>query len=433
MRILWVSNSPLQHTGYGKIHSELVPRLQKISDHDFVSFCVSGISNSMPFNVNGIRTYGSSSLGGMLGMNDIPALINIENIDLVHMNFDVWAVPNAVDNLSTPISVYPPIDHDPLPLGWQHVFNKVAKIAPYCHFGKRVIKEAGIPDDKVTAPIYHGVDYNTYKPMDVSKEKLFGVPEDTFVIGMAKNNQGNRWAPEVQLKAFRTFLEMDDVDDSKCMMYIHSMIQGQNSFDLQYLVTRLGLENHVRLVNQDQYRWGVGEDQMARLYSGMNLLSNCNRGEGFGLPIPEAFACGTPVLGSAFSSMPELILGKEGEINYFSIEKPVIDAERGLLVPTLNAEASLGKHSWRRNIKSTHVALAYKYAYQHQEEMKKKGKSAREWVVKNKLNWDIIAYKFKHFFDDLEDELFQEDEDTGIPWQKIQEDEIHGGVGGFKK
>jgi glycosyltransferase involved in cell wall biosynthesis len=39
----------------------------------------------------------------------------------------------------------------------------------------------------------------------------------------------------------------------------------------------------------------------------MDVLMNASRGEGFGIPIIEAQACGTPVIVTDFSAMPELV------------------------------------------------------------------------------------------------------------------------------
>ena len=45
---------------------------------------------------------------------------------------------------------------------------------------------------------------------------------------------------------------------------------------------------------------------MANLYSSFDVLLNCSRGEGFGLPVVEAQACGTPVIVGNWTSMTEL-------------------------------------------------------------------------------------------------------------------------------
>ena len=45
---------------------------------------------------------------------------------------------------------------------------------------------------------------------------------------------------------------------------------------------------------------------MAAWYNGIDVLSLCSYGEGFGLPLLEAQACGTPVITTDASAMSEL-------------------------------------------------------------------------------------------------------------------------------
>jgi glycosyltransferase involved in cell wall biosynthesis len=59
----------------------------------------------------------------------------------------------------------------------------------------------------------------------------------------------------------------------------------------------------------DQYSLLAGLVQPANIaawYNTLDLLTSCSYGEGFGLPIIEAQACGTPVVVTDFSAMPEL-------------------------------------------------------------------------------------------------------------------------------
>jgi glycosyltransferase involved in cell wall biosynthesis len=63
----------------------------------------------------------------------------------------------------------------------------------------------------------------------------------------------------------------------------------------------------VAFCDQYEYRTGwVGDEEMARFYGMCDVLLNPARGEGFGLPVVEAQACGTPVIVTKASSMPEL-------------------------------------------------------------------------------------------------------------------------------
>jgi glycosyltransferase involved in cell wall biosynthesis len=54
----------------------------------------------------------------------------------------------------------------------------------------------------------------------------------------------------------------------------------------------------------------VGDDELARLYRGARCLVYPSLYEGFGIPVAEALACGTPVVTSRDSAMAEVAEGK---------------------------------------------------------------------------------------------------------------------------
>jgi glycosyltransferase involved in cell wall biosynthesis len=51
----------------------------------------------------------------------------------------------------------------------------------------------------------------------------------------------------------------------------------------------------------------IAAQDMAAIYSASDVLLSASRGEGFGIPVIEAQACGTPVIVSNFSAQPELV------------------------------------------------------------------------------------------------------------------------------
>ncbi|MGB1249182.1 MAG: glycosyltransferase family 4 protein [Candidatus Promineifilaceae bacterium] len=69
---------------------------------------------------------------------------------------------------------------------------------------------------------------------------------------------------------------------------------------IETVVTRLGIENRVDLLGS------VPNEQLPQLYSDAQLLLFPSLYEGFGLPVIEAMACGTPVITSNVSSLPEV-------------------------------------------------------------------------------------------------------------------------------
>ena len=52
---------------------------------------------------------------------------------------------------------------------------------------------------------------------------------------------------------------------------------------------------------------GIPDDAMAAIYSSFNVLLAATLGEGFGITVIDAQACGVPVIVSDFSAQPELV------------------------------------------------------------------------------------------------------------------------------
>ncbi len=71
--------------------------------------------------------------------------------------------------------------------------------------------------------------------------------------------------------------------------------------DPKQIARKLGIESHVRFVG-----WVAEEDKPA-LYSAATLFVFPSLYEGFGLEPLEAMSCGTPVLASRYSSLPEIV------------------------------------------------------------------------------------------------------------------------------
>jgi len=53
----------------------------------------------------------------------------------------------------------------------------------------------------------------------------------------------------------------------------------------------------------------VSEEDLVALYRAADCLLYCSRGEGFGFPVLEAMACGTPVVCSSTTSLGEVAGG----------------------------------------------------------------------------------------------------------------------------
>lgn len=76
---------------------------------------------------------------------------------------------------------------------------------------------------------------------------------------------------------------------------------GNHADYLEDEIRELGLEGSVRVAGF------VEDEDMPALYTAARALIFVSTYEGFGLPLLEAMACGTPVLGSNVSSIPEVV------------------------------------------------------------------------------------------------------------------------------
>jgi glycosyltransferase involved in cell wall biosynthesis len=104
--------------------------------------------------------------------------------------------------------------------------------------------------------------------------------------------------------------------------------------DLRELVRKLGIEDSVTFAGY------VSDEELCRLYNRAALFASASLDEGFGLPVLEAMACGTPVVVNSGNAMEE-IAGDAGLVVDARDEAELARAiERILGDPGLAAELS---------------------------------------------------------------------------------------------
>lgn len=223
--------------------------------------------------------------------------------DLVITLGDVWVMDPAVLR-ELPVAHWLPEDARPMSAAVRGVVEPAgSQLMAMSRFGLERFRDAGF-----TNALYcpHAVDMSTWKiPEDKAALRAkHGVGPDTFVIGVnAANNDAVRKAPAEQFLAFAKFLRSRP--DS--VLWLHTAVHCDGGQDLEYLAEALGITDRVKVV--DQYRYAAGliqPEDLAEWYGCLDVLCAATYGEGFGLPIPEAMACGVPVITTDASAMTEL-------------------------------------------------------------------------------------------------------------------------------
>ncbi|PIQ24557.1 hypothetical protein COW36_11105 [bacterium (Candidatus Blackallbacteria) CG17_big_fil_post_rev_8_21_14_2_50_48_46] len=153
-----------------------------------------------------------------------------------------------------------------------------------------------------------GVNTQLFYPLESDQQKwelrkALDWPEEAFVFLMIGNNFWRKGI-EYSIESFFQFRLKFPELAKQAFLYLHT--EFAESF--QELIQAYGLEHHIRMSKGfDPYRQPFSQKDLLKLYQASDTLILTSLGEGFGMPLLEAQACGLPVIGTDFSSIPEVI------------------------------------------------------------------------------------------------------------------------------
>jgi len=299
MRILWHSVAPWIKTGYGGQTELFAYRLKQLLGHDVaISSYVLPAGGTLTYNGIPILPRGDDRFG-----NDVLGLhAKAWRADLIITLTDQWIFkPEVMQHL--PWLAWTPIDHDPVPPRVRSVLIKGGAVpVAFSQYGYTKLKESGM--DPLYVP--HGCNPKYFKiERRDSARKRLNFASNAFVVGVVGVNQGtlNRKSLPQVIEAFARFRKKR----RDAFLYLHTFRKTGQGLDLDPLLQQCGLdEESVRFCDPYQNVVGFPNSYLRQVYHGIDVLLAPYMGEGFGLPIIEAQACGTPVIVTDFSSMSEL-------------------------------------------------------------------------------------------------------------------------------
>lgn len=306
MKVLIASNAPWASTGYGTQTRQLAERLRD-HGHEVGIFAFYGLAGSR-LDWNGIRVYpGYSDPYG----NDVLAQHAQTHFGgdvrggLVITLIDAWVLnPGVIGQLNC--LSWTPVDHEPCPPRVVQALKGGGQVpVAMTRFGERMLKDAGL------SPVYapHGIDTRTFRPLedrDACKAK-HGIAPDRFVVGMVAANKGKpprKGFPEA-IEAFARFQR----EHPNALLYLHTEATGvHDGVNLPNLLAHHKVPTDaVKFVDQYQHCViGLSDPEMCEVFNSLDVLLSPSYGEGFGIPIVEAQACGTPVVVTDCTAMSEL-------------------------------------------------------------------------------------------------------------------------------
>jgi len=300
MRILWFSNAPWMGTGYGVQTAEITIRLAG-DGHEVAIACNAGVFGSA-LEWNGLPLFPAGS-----GWSDdiVAAHAAAWRADWVITLFDLWPLRRKL--FPERVASWVPIDHNPVPPAVLSFAREVTPIA-MSRFGARMLREQGLESTYIP----HSIDTTVFRPTTQTRSghvprNALGIPEDAFVVMIAAANKGVHPARKAwgqMYAALGRFMRQHP----DAWLFVHTNKSGMDGLDLEVLQQAASLPPE-RVKYTDQYSVAagrIGPADLAALYTMADVLLASSMGEGFGVPVIEAQACGLPVIVSDFSAQPEL-------------------------------------------------------------------------------------------------------------------------------
>ena len=302
-------------TGYGRQTKLFTPALQDAGFEVVINAILDQYATGV--DSNGIINLASGPRIGLLGNDFFAEHVNRVQPDIVLSMVDPFTCkPELFDKTNW----FPWVMVHGEPLLWENkAVLKGCKrpIAPTPH-AKRVLEDAGF--DPYYCPL--AIDNDVFKPVNraearqaVSEVWQTPIDDETFVVvaNAANNSRPSRKNFAGMFKAWSIYRQISG--NKNCVLYIHTERDGElySGENLRRYEELYGAET---VVYAPQYEYCCGtlpESYLTACYNAADAYLCTSTGEGFGLPIVEAQACGCPVIAPRFGSMADNVF--EGSLN----------------------------------------------------------------------------------------------------------------------
>ncbi|MFD1952741.1 glycosyltransferase [Paenibacillus thailandensis] len=266
-----------------------------------------------------------------------------------------------------------PWEFGALPMKWYAPMKYwVDQVWVYSRYNKECYVRSGIDENKIKV-IPLGVDEAVYHPHVETMELKAQASFRFLFVG------GTIWRKGVDILLDAYTQEFNE-DEDVCLVIkdfgTSSFYAGRTNGATIADASSRHHQPKIHYLDQE-----YSEHELASLYKACDCLVHPYRGEGFGLPIIEAMACGTPV-----------IVPDKGPTRDFC------DEESAFLIPSREITArqnAIGDipivaDPWWLEVDRTELRRLMRYAYENRSETKEKGRSA-SLKIRSAFTWKHTA------------------------------------------
>jgi len=231
--------------------------------------------------------------------------------------------------------------------------NRVAHIITISNFTKQRLIERYAVEEKRISVIYNGVD-NSFTSQDSSvienMRKQLSIPSKNYLLAIGSLEK--RKNLERQLLAWRTIQNHVPED-----LWLVLLGGGLQTSDIFRQIKLQGIPERVHIMGR------VPEKLLSPLYAGALIFLYLSMYEGFGLPVLEAMASGTPVVTSNSSALPEVTRGSAISVDPYCEEEissallTLIHDESLRASLSIKGQSNVRNFSWDKSAKLTFELL----------------------------------------------------------------------------
>ncbi|HHH40914.1 MAG TPA: glycosyltransferase [Chloroflexi bacterium] len=273
---------------------------------------------------------------------------------------------------------YTMLEVDGIPETWVRLCNEMDEVWVPSTFNAETFRASGVTRPIHVMPL--GVNPDYFNP------RIRGYRPSSRYTFLSLFEWGERKAPEILLRAyFRAFRRDDDV------LLLLKVINRDPGVDVKAQIAALNLPDDgppvAMLYNQELPTY-----QMGSLYRSADCFVFPTRGEGWGLPILEAMACGLPVIATAWSAHTDFM--HEGNAYPLRVAK---------LIPARAKCPYYEGFRWAHPDED-HLVHLMRHVYEHREEAAAKGAAASAEVL-SRWTWRHAAQKIKARLQEIHEAL----------------------------
>jgi len=263
---------------------------------------------------------------------------------------------------------YTMLEVNGIPEEWARLCNAMDEVWVPSAFNAETFRAGGVTRPVHVMPL--GVNPDYFNP---HIKGFRAAPRYTF---LSVFEWGERKAPEVLLRAYsRAFTHKDDV------FLLLKVTNHDPGVDVKAQIAALNLPQDgppiALLYNQE-----LPFHQMGSLYRSVDCFVLSTRGEGWGMPILEAMACGLPVIATGWSAHTDFL----NESNAYPLRVT------GLVPARAKCPYYTGFH-WAQPDED-HLVHLLRHVYEHRDEAAAKGTVASEEVL-TRWTWRQAAQRIK--------------------------------------